>query len=750
MAKQRYTASISRTKGRSALAITFRHPLRKDTRGKSGLKVRRGLSTNDQTKAEGIVNQMNELLATPSFHSISKRQEASLKFSPIVVSAFYDAIEEPVVDSFLQRDKELPLPGQDEGYSRVLLVGTTGAGKTSLMRHLIGSHPDHDRFPSTATARTTIADIEVITEPNAEKYHAAVTFFSESSTLNHISECIIDACVAIWQDASREEAAQKLLHHRDQRFRLSYILGPYSADDELNDDSDWTYEGNASEETDTDGIEEEISADVRVGLRDALDNYLDRLYNLAGQAHMRLDADFGVQTAKLKGEDFDAAHERFEELIQESSDFYDILNDIKDDILRRFEEYRVGNMTTSRNGWPMLWTFYEDDRTEFIRQIRWFSSNYYPAFGRLLTPLVDGIRIRGDFHPSFSSQPHRLVLMDGEGLGHTPDSASGVTTHITSRYADADVILLVDSAKQPMLAAPLSVLRSVASSGHQRKLAIAFTHFDHLKGSNMRSVRDKRAHVVSSLIAGLESLQDVLTNSVVSSLERHLKNNSFMLGWLDKSIRREPKGVIDEFGRLLTFFTKSIQPEQRPMTVPYYDSDSLFFAVQAATRNFNRLWEERLGFVGNLEGKEHWARIKALNRRIALSIEEGEYRHLKPVAELIARLSEAIAKFLNQPSGWKGQSDDAEREQAIAALQREIYADITGYVRDQILIRPLRRWIEAYELRGKGSTIERARSMKYIYEFAAPVPGDEITQDATQFLREVRKLVDDAIKRKRA
>jgi ABC-type multidrug transport system ATPase subunit len=59
----------------------------------------------------------------------------------------------------------------------VLLAGTTGAGKTTLLRHVIGSSHEHDRFPSTSTARTTIADAEIITADG--DYEAAVTFMSE-------------------------------------------------------------------------------------------------------------------------------------------------------------------------------------------------------------------------------------------------------------------------------------------------------------------------------------------------------------------------------------------------------------------------------------------------------------------------------------------------------------------------------------------------------------------------------------------
>jgi hypothetical protein len=40
------------------------------------------------------------------------------------------------------------LPGADSGYRRVLLLGTTGAGKTTVIRQFLGTDPLKDRFPS--------------------------------------------------------------------------------------------------------------------------------------------------------------------------------------------------------------------------------------------------------------------------------------------------------------------------------------------------------------------------------------------------------------------------------------------------------------------------------------------------------------------------------------------------------------------------------------------------------------------------
>ena len=175
--------------------------------------------------------------------------------------------------------------------------------------------------------------------------------------------------------------------------------------------------------------------------------------------------------------------------------YADLTDTISDQVLSRFDYLKEGKLT-KRGGWPEKWTFSNSDRGDFVRQIRWFSSNHYKAYGRLLTPVVQGIRVKGPLTPGFVDEVPRLVLIDGEGLGHTPESAANVSTHYTSRYRSVDVILLVDNAEQPMQAAPLSVLRSVATSGHQEKLAIAFTHFDSVKGDNLPGFAAKRDHVL--------------------------------------------------------------------------------------------------------------------------------------------------------------------------------------------------------------------------------------------------------------
>src|SRR5687768_1301806 len=106
---ERYTASKTRS-SRPGWSISFRHPLRRDTRGRLGLKMRRGLGTSDDATAETMVVDMNVILGEPSWWNASKRKEAELRFAKPVVDAFYDEIQAGKEDSESIRESHIPIP----------------------------------------------------------------------------------------------------------------------------------------------------------------------------------------------------------------------------------------------------------------------------------------------------------------------------------------------------------------------------------------------------------------------------------------------------------------------------------------------------------------------------------------------------------------------------------------------------------------------------------------------------------------
>ena len=186
--------------------------------------------------------------------------------------------------------------------------------------------------------------------------------------------------------------------------------------------------------------------------------------------------------------------EEFADKLYDHKDLGALSLDIIDRVHDRFSVIRVGDFERGTTDWPAFWYFEEDNRDAFLKQVRWFTSNHDQQFGRLLTPLVDGIRVRGKFEPAaatLQADDRRLVLMDGEGLGYSAKEATSVSTRVTERFPEADMILLVDNAQSPMQAAALELLRSAGSSGNGHKLAVSFTHFDQVRGRQSAYARTK-------------------------------------------------------------------------------------------------------------------------------------------------------------------------------------------------------------------------------------------------------------------
>ena len=139
--------------------------------------------------------------------------------------------------------------------------------------------------------------------------------------------------------------------------------------------------------------------------------------------------------------------EDFSDLLYDTQDFGKLSLDIMDAVLERFALVEAGAFERGATGWPTIWFYEEQNRDIFLKQVRWFSSNHGQQFGRLLTPLVDGIRVCGSFQPSAVElrDEHRLVLLDGEGLGHSAKEATSVSTKVTEKFPGTDLILLVDT-----------------------------------------------------------------------------------------------------------------------------------------------------------------------------------------------------------------------------------------------------------------------------------------------------------------
>lgn len=730
---------------RPGWSVTFTHPRKRNSRGKLGQKVRRGLGTSDTAEADDLVAQLNELLSDEYWWSVDRRVEAEKRFAPVVVSTFFDGMESGRVSYKSLREERIPLPTRDDGYARIMFVGTTGAGKTTLLRQIIGSDHEEDRFPSTSTARTTTADIEIITDDGP--FEAVVTFMQEAEVRAHVEECLEDAALAAVQSKKDEKIASELLSHREQRFRLSYILGAWRAKSEAFAEDDFSFEEDEPEHEQLDE-DEAVSATERARNQERLEQFVDRIKKLAGATADEIAKAIGPLKNQENPEDRGTWLELFTDSLVETEEFHSLALDIMDDVERRFRFVEAGDYHYGPTDWPLSWSFQETDRSEFLKQVRGFSSNHHAQFGRLLTPLVNGMRVRGPLKPEHSELQvaDKLVLLDGEGLGHTARSATSVSTQVTRRFAEAEMILLVDNAESPMLAAPMELIRSVGSSGHADKLAVAFTHFDEVKGDNLKTFQEKRDHVMGSVGNAIGGLRQSLGTSVTAALERQLEENAFFLGALDKPVSKIPPGVIKQIRQLMERMQAAAEPEEPTEVAPRYHMEGLELALRDAVEGFHGPWRARLGLdYHDGISKEHWTRVKALSRRFANGW-QVEYDTLRPVADLVARLQENISYWLDSPSDWtRTPETEEEREAALANVRREVFSALHDVAERRLADDHRVDWVQAFSFSGTGSTFRRSEEIDRIYQEAAPVISSAMSSPARSFLHDLHKIVRDAV-----
>ena len=737
---------------RPGWSVTFTHPRRTEARGKFGLKVRRGLATTDDAEADRLVKQINALLSDETWWSIDRRADAARQFDSIAVAAFFDGIEIGKASSRNQREAIIPLPTPDEGYARVMLLGSTGAGKTTLLRQFIGSDPKRDRFPSTSTAKTTTAEIEIVTASGP--FQAVVTFMTEHQVRCAVDECLEEACMSAIRNLDDTRIASFLLEHREQRFRLSYVLGRWQQ--EIPDqDVDSQYDMDYGDE-DKDSELDDLATDEMVGDSEVTKNnerirdYVSRVRQIAVSVASEMKLEHGEFGDLANANQRQEWLEVFTDHLYDHNDFSSLSLDIIDAVQERFSLIRAGDFELGTTDWPAFWYYEEANRDTFLQQVRWFTSNHDQQFGRLLTPLVDGIRVRGGFEPATRAlhvDDRRLVLIDGEGLGHTAREATSVSTKVTERFPEADMIVLVDNAQSPMQAAALELLRSAGSSGHGHKIAVVFTHFDQVRGDNLRSHAQKRDHVRASIGNAVGSLRESLGAPVTEILERRMESSTFFLGGLNRATAGVPRGFLNDMRDLMRRMQQSAERPDPIDVAPLYNIVRLELALRDATDGFKNPWRARLG-LSYYEGirKEHWGRIKALSRRIA-NRWENEYSGLRPVADFVSQLQSSISLWLDNPAGWTKQpTDENQRETVINEIRRRIYARIHVLSEKRLVATNLRGWQTAFAFSGTGSSYRRAEQMSKIYEAAAPSVASVMDSEAQEFLNQVLRLVNDAVK----
>lgn len=744
--ESRYTATLSPNRSRSGTtgwSVIFRHPQPHESYGHPGHRVRRGLGTTDQSVAQRLVDQLNEILGDRSLWTPAAREIAERRFpgAEAIVNAFYDVLAPATFDFVAIRDEAISLPGPEDGYARVLLLGTPGAGKTTLVRQLLGTDPKHERFPSTSAAKTTTADIEIVMRPG--DFSVVVTFLPKEQVRVLVEDCVCAGVLAAVDGRDDEEITRRLLEHREQKFRLSYLLGslPRLVESEDEDDADGDGLDEGAEE-----IGADVSDDSELPFR--LQEFVGDIRELATESLDELTSDLGVAPGQATGEDRDALEELLEDSLRERNRFHELVDRIMEDVEARFTLLGQGQLSVRSDGWPISFGFASDERPRFIARVNRFSTNNARLFGRLLTPLVQGIRVAAPFAPDWNAKEvPSLVLLDGHGFMHSSNSMTSLPSETMRRLDAVDAVLLVDNAAEAMRAGPGIILKSLVTSGHQSKLRVAFTKFDLVRAANLPTMAARQNHVRASLDQAIGEVGKIVGRSAERALNRALESRVFFLSDVRKASEDLSTFTVRQLDALLESLRRAVSAPAIPVSAPVYDEANLVLAMQRAVNEFHDKWHAMLGLPSSASfPKKHWATVKALTRWIS-QLNAEAYSDLTPVADLEQVIRERVYVFLQRPVSWEPATSDPDvKELAIAAVCTEVNARLRDFALRRVIADRYQDWADAFAKHaGTGSTRRRARAIDDIYDVAAPVPGETPDQYGNEFLKDIRVLVREAI-----
>jgi hypothetical protein len=738
-----YIATLRQNPGRLAVSVEFRHPLRPDpsNQGKPGRKVRKGLGT-DRAAAEKLVAELNRLLGDPTLHSPAARTRAEAIFKdPRVAEIFYEAIE-PKIENYRDlRNDHVPFPSREEGYPRILLLGIPGAGKTTLVRQLIGSHPVRDKFPSISVHRTTTFETEVIAGP--KEYSAVVTFMSEEEADFEVRQSVSAAVLrAVDDQATDARVAKALLERNDMRFRLKYILGDWpSGEDE---DDPYASDENGEDETQ----DRAVSALEAEQLARKLNGYVATIRVIAASCKDEIEKVHGALSS-LPSDTRNQALDWLQDMAEQSDEYAGLVSELLDDLREKFENVSFGRLIKTTTGWPRVWLMKEvaPKRAAFLNSVRFFSGIDRGDWGKLLTPLVNGIRVAGPFKPLWSNArelPH-YILIDTEGLGHKANTVPDVPDYIVSRFTESDAILLVHKGDVPFSFEGGKALEAVGGAGQTAKTVMVFTRMDEVKGPNIKGWEAKRDYSFSGVRNVVENqIAKSLTPDVARFMLSQLEANAFYLGALQKA---DPTAAISELSRLFQHLTNIVPPPRPVPAFPNYGSyDLLVLALQKGVEDFRVPWRAYLNIQRHGGHRPlPWQSIKAVSRRYAEGFDDGY--EIRPASNLLNAMTLAIGRFLENPVDWDGNPSPADKRLILDRIKGAVSKKLGRFCVLQLRKKAQPDWQIAYAFRGTGSTFDRRLKIESLYERWVPEPVNEADDmhHIHEFVDSVKRLVVSAI-----
>lgn len=721
--------------------IEFRHPILKDNNGKQGRKIRRGLGTEKQL-AENIVDSINEILKDNTLWSLSEKEYVEKEYGEKVAEIFYDKmIEQTSEESEAIREDLIELP-RDEEYSVAMFIGGTGVGKTSDIRVILGLDNNESSFPAISPTRTTTCNSEYIfTENSSDDSECVVTFLNNNQVINLIQESINNGVKRIILEKGsnndsdlnglKKKIAADFMSHQENRFRLNYILGQYFESEEKLERRIEAYKKQNLEDS---------FIDLRLN-NEKINTILDNIILLYKQIE-NLGSSEDEEVEKLDN----MANSKEYKIIVDI-----ILDHIKKTINLINDRYNeIGEFKMVRE-WPVYWYGKSDKLDQLIKVLEYIGGNSSQFFGTLLTPLVDGIRLKAPFASEFGNKEMpKLVIIDSEGSGHSGKKITSLPLSITNKFNNVDAIVIVDKADEAMKGISQVILNEVSSRGSQEKAIMLYNRFENIEGTNLFDDDDKKDFIFEIQNNSIKQMKEEfqLNDSIIDSLIKRLEKNTFFLKEVNQS--KKHSETKNEFEKIIDrIISLGESKKHKIKDIPKYEMDKIILTNMKAKELFNNQWESYLGIkISSGFPKQHWSRIKALSNRFAKWSGYLWYDNLTPASDMSSYLMTQIGEFLHNPKSWKYENNTSseDKEKIINLIQQKVSMQINELIQQRIKLDEYEQWVKAYSHRYEGSTLKRRDDIKRIFDNVMPDVTLSYSVKNEEFILKIKEIIEISIK----
>jgi|GEM_PF-5425672 len=474
--------------------VRYIHPKIPNNKGKLGRNIEINIHTQIESEAQSIQRKILSILNTPSLQDLQPNIGIE---DPQLYFCYYRLIEEykkNTNDPDKYRDLLLPLPPAD---ADIIFLGATGSGKTSLIRQVIGT--ENLNFPLKSKSRATTSDMEIIVRDSS--FRMIITFLPYPKINLLIKERLMDAILASFNNEDSSYIFDRIKENKPQTFKLHHIIGTYSEDQK--------------------------------------EAFVNRLLTniLHFSKELKLDRKFSQHLDSTEAQFVNEYPELILDIIRNHKNFEILTNAILNYIKNIVNNIKIGSFQLDENGWPLFWEYEEgkENKDVLIKNSKRFTSNYYKNFGKLLTPIVSGIRIEGPFFSDFFPKNSKVVILrDGQGLGHEGDLDLAISINILDLLKRVDKIILIDNGEQPMIGLTLIALEQIFSRGLSSKLAIAFTRFDLIEADDLPTLKDRQNRLKTPILDALNQIYKKNKSKTALEYAKNIDGHVFYLGDLQK------------------------------------------------------------------------------------------------------------------------------------------------------------------------------------------------------------------------